>query len=243
MRIPGISHLVDGGNLPNSVLLLIGPVGAGKTMYCRQFFIDGLDNGDHCIYISSTLAENQYKNLFASRIGLPEHSVFINPYLIEGQDNEKLGIALEKINDIIDSILTNRTTTNGMNISGAVSTNNYTNRTILLIIDSLTHLFAIFGESPVINFVTQLYFLLKKIEGKAIFTLTTPSPNEYVTLSSILDGILEMKLEGDNVLTRNIRMLSIKGLHHNPSWIDFTISNDGSLIFADRSASLHCYYL
>src|SRR5713101_7521721 len=155
MRIPGISHLVEGGNLPNSVLLLIGPVGAGKTMYCRQFFIVGLDNGDHCIYISSTLAENQYKNLFASRIGLLEHSVFINPYLIEGQDNEKLGIALEKINDIIDSILTNRTTTNGMNISGAVSTNNYTNRTILLIIDSLTHLFAIFGESPVINFVTQ----------------------------------------------------------------------------------------
>lgn len=242
MRIPGISHLVEGGSLPNSVLLLIGPVGAGKTMYCRQFFIDGLDNGDHCIYISSTLSENQYKSLFASRIDLHEHSIFINPYLIEGQDNEKLGRALEKINEIIDSIMTKRkTTTNGVNNSDPVGTSNDTNRAILLIIDSLTHLFAIFGESPVINFVTQLYFLLKKIEGKAILTLTTPSPNEYVTLSSILDGILEMKLEGDNVLTRNIRMLSIKGLHHNPSWIDFTISNDGSLIFADRSASLHCY--
>lgn len=242
MRIPGISHLVEGGGLPNSVLLLIGPVGAGKTMYCRQFFIDGLDNGDHCIYISSTLSENQYKSLFASRKDLPEHSVFINPYLIEGQDNEKLGLALEKINDITESIMTHgKTTTNGMNNSDAVSTNNDTNRAILLIIDSLTHLFAIFGESSVITFVTQLYFLLKKIEGQAIFTLTTPSTNEYVILSSILDGILEMKLEGDNVLTRNIRMLSIKGLHHNPSWIDFTISNDGSLIFADRSASLHCY--
>ena len=29
MRIPGISHLVEGGTLPNSVLLLTGPVGAG----------------------------------------------------------------------------------------------------------------------------------------------------------------------------------------------------------------------
>ncbi|HET7148266.1 MAG TPA: ATPase domain-containing protein [Candidatus Nitrosopolaris sp.] len=241
MQIPGVSHLVE-GSLPNSLLLLIGPVGSGKTMYCRQFFIDGLDKGDHCIYFSSTLSENQYKNLFASRIDLHENSVFINPYLIEGQESEKLGIALGKINAFIDKMMINRKiTTNCVNTSNAVSTNNDTHRTIVLIIDSLTHLFAIFGEGPVINFVTQLYFLLKKIEGKAIFTLTTPSPNEYVTLSSILDGVLEMKLQGDNVLTRNIRMLSIKGLHNNPSWIDFTISNDGSLIFADRSASLHCY--
>jgi len=64
-----------------------------------------------------------------------------------------------------------KTTTNGMNNSDAVSTNNYTNRAILLIIDSLTHLFAIFGESSVITFVTQLYFLLKKIEGQAMLYL------------------------------------------------------------------------
>jgi len=242
MRIPGISHLVEGGTLPNSVLLLTGPVGAGKTMYCRQFFIDGLNNDAHCIYISSTLSEDQYKSLFTGRVDLLEHSKFVNPYLTEGQGNEKLCLAFEKINHIIANITTNRkTTTKSMNNSDAVSTNFDDNRAILLIIDSLTHLFAIFGESAVLNFVTQLYFLLKKIEAIAIFTLTTPSSNEYVTLSSILDGILEMKLEGDNVLTRNIRMLSIKGLHHNPSWIDFTISNDGSLIFADRAASLHCY--
>ena len=242
MRIPGISHLVEAGTLPNSVLLLTGPVGAGKTMYCRQFFIDGLDNDAHCIYVSSTLSENQFKSLFASRVDVLEHSKFVNPYLTEGQGNDKLCLAFEKINSIIASITTNRkTTTKSLDNFEAKSTNFDDNKAILLIIDSLTHLFAIFGESAVLNFVTQLYFLLKKIEAIAIFTLTTPSSDEYVTLSSILDGILEMKLEGDNVLTRTIRMLSIKGLHHNPSWIDFTINNDGSLIFADRAASLHCY--
>ncbi|HYT41736.1 MAG TPA: ATPase domain-containing protein, partial [Methylomirabilota bacterium] len=145
MRIPGISHLVEGGTLPNSVLLLTGPVGAGKTMYCRQFFIDGLNNDAHCIYISSTLSENQYKSLFAGRVDLLEHSKFVNPYLTEGQGNEKLCLAFEKINHIIANITTNRkTTTKSMNNSDAVSTNFDDNRAILLIIDSLTHLFAIF---------------------------------------------------------------------------------------------------
>ena len=77
----------------------------------------------------------------------------------------------------------------------------------------------------------------------AIFTLTTPLSNEYLTnaLSSIFDGIIEMKLEEHGgSMTRSIRLLSIKGLHHNPSWINFKISDDGSLAFADQSSSLTC---
>ena len=33
MQIPGISDLLDKGTIPNSVLLLTGPAGAGKSMY------------------------------------------------------------------------------------------------------------------------------------------------------------------------------------------------------------------
>ena len=44
----------------------------------------------------------------------------------------------------------------------------------------------------------------------AIFTLTSPLSNEYLinALSSILDGIIEMKIEDhDGSLTRSIRLL------------------------------------
>ena len=32
MQIPGISNLLDKGTIPDSVLLLTGPAGAGKSM-------------------------------------------------------------------------------------------------------------------------------------------------------------------------------------------------------------------
>jgi KaiC/GvpD/RAD55 family RecA-like ATPase len=242
MQIPGISHLVEGSNLPNSVLLLTGPVGVGKTMYCRQFFIDGLRKRDHCIYISSNLSENQYRSLVAdTQIELlPEYSRFVNPYLIEGRDNERLLLTLEEIDRIMANFSRiNVAATNGAHSSEMPNTG-VAGQGIRLIIDSLTHLFAVFGNGPVLSFVTELYFRLKKVEANAILTLSMPSPNEYVTLSSILDGILEMKLEGDSVLIRSMRILSIKGLHHNPSWVNFTIRNDGGLVFADRSTT-HCY--
>ena len=83
MQIPGISDLLDKGTIPDSLLLLIGPAGAGKTMYCRQFFSDGLFDGDYCIYISSSLTNKQFRNHFSNveKSNLVQNSRFINPYL------------------------------------------------------------------------------------------------------------------------------------------------------------------
>jgi hypothetical protein len=118
----------------------------------------------------------------------------------------------------------------------------HNNRSIRLVIDSLTHLAAIFGEKELLTFLNDLSFVLKDAEGSAIFTLTTPTNEEFRNaLSSILDGILELKFEEYNgSLTRSIRLLSIKGMHHAPSWINFKISDDGSLSFADQSSLSTC---
>ncbi|HEX5978516.1 MAG TPA: ATPase domain-containing protein, partial [Nitrososphaeraceae archaeon] len=64
-KIPGISSLVD-KDIPNGLLLLCGPIGSGKSVYCRQFFLDGIEAGDFCIYVSSNMTENQYRNMFSA---------------------------------------------------------------------------------------------------------------------------------------------------------------------------------
>jgi KaiC/GvpD/RAD55 family RecA-like ATPase len=118
----------------------------------------------------------------------------------------------------------------------------HSNRPIRLVIDSLTHLAAIFGEKVLLKFLNDLSFVLKDAEVSGIFTLTTPT-NEHFrnALSSILDGVIELKLEEYNgSLTRSIRLLSIKGMHHTPSWVNFKISDDGSLSFADQSSLSTC---
>lgn len=309
MQIPGISDLLDKGSLPDSLLLLIGPSGAGKSMYCRQFFSDGLFDGDYCIYISSSLTNKQFRNHFSNieTLNLIQNSKFINPYLyhiypnrqdqnasssspsiyvstINGNtdistrtndndegvriiDNEhsvnKLFLTLKDIRDSINKMTKYINNDDEEvdkrigNVGSTIDTNNNTavysplnsnsfgnkNRSIRVVVDSVTHLLAVFGETAVLKFVNDLSFLLKEVEAMAIFTLTSPSTSEYLTstLSSIFDGIIEMKLgEHNGSLNRSIRLLSIKGLHYSPSWIKFKISDDGNLAFADQSTSLSC---
>ncbi|MBV9668192.1 MAG: hypothetical protein JO327_08685 [Nitrososphaeraceae archaeon] len=306
MQIPGISDLLDKGVIPESLLLLIGPAGAGKSMYCRQFFTDGLFDGDYCIYISSSLTNKQFINHFSNikKLNLIQNSKFINPYLhrssldsqtqypslppssssmtsnnndymdnpverrkriIEIENSNKLSLTLKDIQDSItkvrkyansdDGNIISRTSgfSDSLNRTNQVysrmasnssdnNNNNNNSRAIRVVVNSLTHLLAVFGETAVLQFVNDLSFFLKEVEAMAIFTLTTPTSDFLInSLSSIFDGIIEMKLEDDNgSLNRSIRLLSIKGINHKPSWIKFKISDDGNLAFADQSSSLSC---
>ncbi|MGA9151428.1 MAG: hypothetical protein WBZ36_12695, partial [Candidatus Nitrosopolaris sp.] len=83
MHIPGISVLTDKKTIPEMLLLLMGPVGAGKTMYCKQFFEDGILDRDCCIYVNSSLTNKQFRTQFSNieNQNLIQNSKFINPYL------------------------------------------------------------------------------------------------------------------------------------------------------------------
>ena len=261
MHIPGISNLIDKGTLPNSILLLTGPAGVGKTMYCREFFTEGLLNSCYCIYVSSSLTPKQYTTLFShiEKGRLFENSKFINPFLaatLSDKEEEFLSFSSHSSdtdNTITDNKLDNtlkevRNTINKLKQrnSGNVKDYNdsYNNLQISLVIDSLTHLAVVFGENAVLKFVTELTFILKEIEATAIFTSTSAATSEYFAnaLSSLVDGIIEMNITDSKMsLVRSIRLLSIKGLHNNPSWINFKICDDGSLVFDDQpSLSMNC---
>jgi KaiC/GvpD/RAD55 family RecA-like ATPase len=54
--IPGLDPLIEGGYLENSVNLITGETGTGKTIFCAQFLWAGLQKGDSGVYI--TLEEN-----------------------------------------------------------------------------------------------------------------------------------------------------------------------------------------
>jgi len=50
--IPGLDSLIGGGLLPNSISLLTGATGTGKTTFCSQFLWQGLQKGETTIYIT-----------------------------------------------------------------------------------------------------------------------------------------------------------------------------------------------
>jgi KaiC/GvpD/RAD55 family RecA-like ATPase len=267
MHIPGISFLTEKKTIPERLLLLTGPIGAGKTMYCKQFFEDGILDGDYCIYISSSLTNKQFRTQFSNieNLNLIQNSKFINPYLcnialgkqradssispLVSDNKNSSAVGMTKgINGLsltlaeIDATLTqiDRLANDSEYNTNPSST---ANRGIRVVVDSLTHLLTLFGEDAVLKFMNELSFLLRDVEAMAIFTLTSPVSNEYLfnALSSIFDGIIEMKIEDHHgSLTRGIRLLSIKGVHAKPSWIYFRIADDGSLLFVDESSLVTC---
>lgn len=50
--IEGLDELVEGGLPKNSVTLVSGGPGTGKTLFCSQFLWHGLQRGDNCLFIT-----------------------------------------------------------------------------------------------------------------------------------------------------------------------------------------------
>lgn len=262
MHIPGTFVLTNKTTIPERLLLLTGPIGAGKTVYCNQFFEDGLHDRDYCIYISSTLTNKQFRTRFSNieNLTLIQNSKFINPYIYNSvpdnrgyslrssstgafgvlqnsQGIDKLSLTLAEIATTLDKI--NRLTTD----SDHNSTPPATDKGIRVVVDSITHLLTLFGESAVLKFINDLSFLLRDAEAMAIFTLTTPLSNENLAnaLSSSFDGSIEMKVEDNHGYPiRSIRLVSISGVHHKSSWNQFKITDDGVLSFFDELSSVMC---
>lgn len=51
--IPGFDELVNGGFPEDTVTLVTGNTGSGKTTFCTQFLLEGLEDGETCLYITT----------------------------------------------------------------------------------------------------------------------------------------------------------------------------------------------
>jgi KaiC/GvpD/RAD55 family RecA-like ATPase/class 3 adenylate cyclase len=271
VQIPGIFDLTGKNSIPPSLFLIVGLAGTGKSVYCRQFIMDGILHSDYCIYISPSMTEKKFRSLFPKLevVALDRTSKFINPYSridthsIDKNSNDttddldKLKLTLSEIHEILviqkreneqnsHHRLENNENRNSSSLSYNSPPSSIKSKSIRVVVDSLTQLFVLFGESAVLKFVGELSLLLKEFEATAIFTLTgsLTSPNSLTNaVSSMVDGILEMRFEEgkDASIARSIRMVSINGIHHKPAWIQFNITDDGRLVFGDQSTiSLNC---
>ena len=50
--IVGLDKMLNGGLIGGGTYLLVGPTGSGKTLIAAKFLLEGLNNGENCLYIS-----------------------------------------------------------------------------------------------------------------------------------------------------------------------------------------------
>ncbi len=50
--IEGLDRLIEGGLPKDSITLISGPPGGGKSIFCFQFLYEGIKNGERCLFLT-----------------------------------------------------------------------------------------------------------------------------------------------------------------------------------------------
>jgi KaiC/GvpD/RAD55 family RecA-like ATPase len=247
MDLPGFEQAINKDIVNPPLILLKGPAGTGKTLYCRQFLLEGLALGGVEVFVSSDMGERQFRNLFSN---LPTAKMdqikFLSiSKLISGskenwrsvfneddttnadrQDNtdtqRPLLLLLERIQELLTDLAIPRGT-----------------KDIRLVFDSISHLLQFYDERIVQKFVAALSSMLRDNGVASILVMSIIPEAKDVhgglinSLTSLLDGLVEMKVEeGGDSTTRSIRLISMRGhSSNNPRWIQYKIEDNGELVF------------
>jgi KaiC/GvpD/RAD55 family RecA-like ATPase len=223
---PGANTLVK-GVLPSSSLLLIGPTGAGKTIFCKHFLFSGLLTGEPCIYVATNETPEEIESsmkIFGMNITPFKEKNMMR--IVDGC-SWKLGkkSSSEYAVDAQQNFLTA--------ISIKIKKAQQDLKNIRFVFDSVSELTALTNPDSVLTFLQGLTPRIRLQGGKAIFIVAAGAHNDHFMnlLRLTFDGIIEMKLdETNNEIKRLLRVFSLKGVRHKTNWVPFEITDKGIII-------------
>jgi circadian clock protein KaiC len=210
-----IDALFGGGIYRDSLLLVSGPTGTGKTLTSLGFIQAAIDAGERALLVSFEESHNQILRNASSWLQGIEQAERDGLVHLQAMYPERMGLEdlLQRLARDLDEFRPRR-----------------------VAIDSLTALERVASIRPFREFVVRLCAMLKEREIAAMFTNTAGmiSGGETITdayVSTITDGIILLRYaEVAGEVRRAIAVLKMRGSAHDRRIREFQITDRGLVI-------------
>ncbi len=207
-----LDRMTGGGLFRDSIILVSGPTGTGKTTMSTTFVDSGCNNGERCILFAYEESQNQLvRNGLSWGVDLTKH---INKGLLRVvcRYPETMGPEdhLLFIKDQLEDFKPNR-----------------------LVVDSLSAMERVLSLNSFRDFVISLtsYTKLKEIAGLFTSTSKTLLGGESITeahISTLTDAIVILRyVEMHGEMRRGITVIKMRGSNHEKEIREFEIGNNG----------------
>lgn len=223
-RIPsgiiGLDDKIEGGFPDKSSILLFGPSGVGKTVFCGQFIYTGLTRGESGIYITfDTPPEDLINNM--KKFGWVIEGkivVFIDAYSwrVGGKVSDEF--VIQEITDLNDFMLKFHKALKYLE-------NKNPKRCA---VDSLSTLFLFLPQDLALRFVSSIIGRAKASNLVTVCTLLSTLHTQSLidSLSLMFDGCIEMNFS-EILQKRIMRINKMMATKFDFDWFPYEIENDG----------------
>jgi circadian clock protein KaiC len=216
IRITSGSKILDeicgGGFFRDSIILVSGATGTGKTLMTTEFIQGGAENGERCLLFAF---EESREQLFRNARGWG-----VNYEQIEAEGKLRLICEYPEVSGMEDRLIMMKRVIDDF-------------RPDRIAVDSLSALERISSNKGFREFVIGLTSFIKHQETAGLFTSTTPTlmGGESITeahISTLTDSIILLRyVELYGEMRRGLTVLKMRGSQHAKNIFEFTIDGKG----------------
>jgi circadian clock protein KaiC len=210
--IPELDRMCGGGFFRDSIILVSGATGTGKTLITTEFIAGGVKQGERCLLFAF---EESREQLFRNAIGWGRDFE-----RMEREGTLKVVCRYPEVAGLEDHLVSMKSTIEAFEPNRVA-------------VDSLSALERVSTVKGFREFVIGLTSFIKHQEVAGLFTSTTPTlmGGTSVTethISTITDSIILLRyVEMYGEMRRGMTVLKMRGSMHNKDIREFTIDDSG----------------
>lgn len=212
--IPNFDKLVEGGFEKDSINLLVGDSGCGKTIFAIQFLIDGLKRGEKCLYVTFEEKKSEFYSNMADFGWDLEKFEKDGKFIFMEYTPEKVKTMLEEGGGTIESVVLGKKITR-------------------MVIDSITSFALLFVDDlKKREAALELFSMLRKWGCTSLLTYEEDPNSEKKTTSKTLE------FESDSIIAiyykrmeskreRYIEVLKMRSTKHSREIYPLSVEKNG----------------